>query len=1215
VAKELTSSLIRTQLPEFFVDDNSRLYVFLEKYYEYLEAQHFHFSDLVLNEYQPLLENEAGFEGIELEEATGTGSIIFDSIRDVDRDAFIVGETITGGTSAAIGLLVGTQPYGQLAGGHAAITPHHLYVKPIFGQFVKGETFTGSANRTQATLVEVQDKGVLQLGRSLEDITDIMSTTDEFLELFRKEYAPHLPRTAKTDLRKLISIADKIYRSRGSEDSYRWLWRALYDDNQLEFTYPKEYLFKVSDANWAVDKVIFVDNTTAENELYFGGKTITGTTSEASAVVQSQSTLIKAPYHLTRLVLSDIKGTFSPGEYIETSNDTDIVASGRLMSQIDNISIVSGGTSYEVGDSLTIAGGGGIDATASINSIAQGAVNEIDIADGGDGYLGTEVFTYFSESGSGAAGKATSMHQSGTARRFGAGIAITPFASIALNAADYTGLLGGHNVNTHLYSNTTTTFDMTVGSSANYGPGMFVCDTANNIVGTVISAPDGTSIIYALKDEFQPNFFNGDNGTPISAYYANGDAVSSTSTTVAGVIPVSATQYFGSLELTETAFGSLKTSIVTAVGTGYKTAPDITASQNTITAFNNDDGTLGPRSKFLNLAANVQFLFSHGKTIQGQTSGAAGEILDPFITNKSNSTFSTIRIRSVATLLVLDSTNGTADAGDNILLEDGYDPTHGSYSGTSSTMGQFRMESVPFLPDEPVLQLTTTANSTAASTNVVSVDNSMRGNNAVVTSGNLAIGSITSITIADFGIGFTSVPTVSAPSGDNNADLRATIGALATNPGEYANEDSLISGKDKIQDSYYYQDYSYVLKTNVPITDFRDNVKAFLHPAGWALFGEIAIRSTMALELDKAPSVSGLVLEPTPLNMNYLDANANLTELHINFTETQAAINPASDLIQTPEYVIKFTEFNTIDLPDTAVDYEPELEIIPTALDTTIATSSEHVIPFFPVVNPASTLIQKLEYINRIIEWDDNPIDVQNTLTNQSEIEHEPVLSAALVGGSTETLEEEIETTFNVTHAVTDNFVTSVWRPYGVASFTEANATVIRTVPTIQDFLDTFSPTATMTDLTLSHYAALLLSHVTGPTFIPQSVVGDEIFLSDIRLVAEDDNMVIDSTNGSADAGDNFLLEDGVPYGDGSYNGNESTLGNLLTENDMILFETATHDFDGLPIKFHWKEEAKYRVQSTNTTTFTVSGCNHSVYLPVGLNDFNTEAFALRDKP
>ena len=143
MAKELTSSLIRTQLPEFFVDDNSRLYVFLEKYYEYLEAQHFHFSDLVLNEYQPLLENEVGFEGIELEEATGTGSIIFDSLRDVDRDAFIVGETITGGTSAAIGLLVGTQPFGQLAGGHAATTPHHLYVKPIFGQFVKGETFTG----------------------------------------------------------------------------------------------------------------------------------------------------------------------------------------------------------------------------------------------------------------------------------------------------------------------------------------------------------------------------------------------------------------------------------------------------------------------------------------------------------------------------------------------------------------------------------------------------------------------------------------------------------------------------------------------------------------------------------------------------------------------------------------------------------------------------------------------------------------------------------------------------------------------------------------------------------------------------------------------------------------------------------------------------------------------------------------------------------------
>ena len=149
----------------------------------------------------------------------------------------------------------------------------------------------------------------------------------------------------------------------------------------------------------------------------------------------------------------------------------------------------------------------------------------------------------------------------------------------------------------------------------------------------------------------------------------------------------------------------------------------------------------------MNLAANVQFLFSHGKTIQGQTSGAAGEILDPYITTLGNSTFSTIRIKSLGTQVVLNSTDGAplTDAGDNILLEDGYDTTHGSYSGTSSTMGQFRMEAIDFLADEPVLQLTTTANSVTVSSNVVSVDNSMRGNNAIVTSGNLAIGSITSL--------------------------------------------------------------------------------------------------------------------------------------------------------------------------------------------------------------------------------------------------------------------------------------------------------------------------------------------------------------------------------------------------------------------------------------------------------------------------------------
>ena len=54
--KQIVSALIKEQLPEFFKEEDSSLPDFLEKYYEFLECTEIHFTDLVLNEYAPILE-------------------------------------------------------------------------------------------------------------------------------------------------------------------------------------------------------------------------------------------------------------------------------------------------------------------------------------------------------------------------------------------------------------------------------------------------------------------------------------------------------------------------------------------------------------------------------------------------------------------------------------------------------------------------------------------------------------------------------------------------------------------------------------------------------------------------------------------------------------------------------------------------------------------------------------------------------------------------------------------------------------------------------------------------------------------------------------------------------------------------------------------------------------------------------------------------------
>jgi len=59
--------------------------------------------------------------------------------------------------------------------------------------------------------------------------------------------------------------------------------------------------------------------------------------------------------------------------------------------------------------------------------------------------------------------------------------------------------------------------------------------------------------------------------------------------------------------------------------------------------------------------------------------------------------------------------------------------------------------------------------------------------------------------------------------------------------GLFTNNDGFLSDKKYIQDSYYYQQFSYVLRTGKNIADWKNAFTRLVHPAGFKFFGEIAI--------------------------------------------------------------------------------------------------------------------------------------------------------------------------------------------------------------------------------------------------------------------------------------------------------------------------------------------------------------------------------------
>lgn len=99
--------------------------------------------------------------------------------------------------------------------------------------------------------------------------------------------------------------------------------------------------------------------------------------------------------------------------------------------------------------------------------------------------------------------------------------------------------------------------------------------------------------------------------------------------------------------------------------------------------------------------------------------------------------------------------------------------------------------------------------------------------------------------VTDPGLGFYCDPDVDfSPSATGTgATGRAILGVVNEAPGKFLNRKSFTNSDKIIQDSYYWQDFSYDIKSGEMLTRYKDIAKALLHPAGMMMFGSVAIKS------------------------------------------------------------------------------------------------------------------------------------------------------------------------------------------------------------------------------------------------------------------------------------------------------------------------------------------------------------------------------------
>lgn len=87
--------------------------------------------------------------------------------------------------------------------------------------------------------------GEYDIVANLLEYRDIDTTVDEYLDEFRKTYAKELPNNTSVNLKLLIKKIREFYKSKGNEDSLKFLFKTIYNSS-VEFYYPAVDVLKTS---------------------------------------------------------------------------------------------------------------------------------------------------------------------------------------------------------------------------------------------------------------------------------------------------------------------------------------------------------------------------------------------------------------------------------------------------------------------------------------------------------------------------------------------------------------------------------------------------------------------------------------------------------------------------------------------------------------------------------------------------------------------------------------------------------------------------------------------------------------------------------------------------------------------------------------------------------------------------------------------------------
>lgn len=245
--------------------------------------------------------------------------------------------------------------------------PDHIQSSyPLFVDFLKA--YQEFLQQTQA--------------QELEKFRDIDEVTDEFVGRFVSELADRIKVDDLQDKRMFLKHLREFYLSKGSEASYKFIFRTFFNKN-VDITYPSQQILRVSDGKWKQEVSIFVKNTsTASNLFPLNGKYIIIKSGKKTIRTYVENVLRYSNDVFELLVQRDIVRNLEVGstvEYVEGTTNY----SGVILLAPKSIKILKKGRGFRIGDLYNLK-----------TNIGDGCVIKVTQIDGSGGILKAKILKF-----------------------------------------------------------------------------------------------------------------------------------------------------------------------------------------------------------------------------------------------------------------------------------------------------------------------------------------------------------------------------------------------------------------------------------------------------------------------------------------------------------------------------------------------------------------------------------------------------------------------------------------------------------------------------------------------------------------------------------------------------------------------------------------------------------------------------------------------------